>query len=258
MAKGVINLQKESGGVTKITSTDGTGITELVLPESGNLVSVDTAVTDNAIARYDGTSGKLQNSGVIINDNGDLGVGTYPTAKLSTLTTNNNIVENIFMAGILGVTDGFTISKDSVANPKYIFHTTSGLAGLQIDSSGNVLLKAGTGALGYGTGAGGTVTQLTSKSTQVVLNKPTGRITMNNAALGAGATVAFILYNGLIGPSDTITLSIPNLVGNDIFNYRVTYNLYNGGALIFVTNVSSSILSEAISINFNLHKGATS
>ena len=41
MTKGVINLQKESGGVTKITSTDGVGITELVLPESGELVNKD-------------------------------------------------------------------------------------------------------------------------------------------------------------------------------------------------------------------------
>ena len=55
MAKGVINLQKESGGVTKITSTDGATNTELVLPESGNIVSVDSAVTDNTIARFDGT-----------------------------------------------------------------------------------------------------------------------------------------------------------------------------------------------------------
>lgn len=39
MAKGVINLQKESGGVTKITSIDGTGITELVLSESGTVAT---------------------------------------------------------------------------------------------------------------------------------------------------------------------------------------------------------------------------
>ena len=51
MAAGIINLQKASGGITKISSADGTGVTELVVPESGNLVSVDTAVTDNASAK---------------------------------------------------------------------------------------------------------------------------------------------------------------------------------------------------------------
>ena len=80
MAAGVINLQKASGGITKISSADGTGVTELVVPESGNLVSVGTTVTYNAIARYDGTTGKLQNSGVVIDDNGNVGIGVTPSA----------------------------------------------------------------------------------------------------------------------------------------------------------------------------------
>lgn len=188
---------------------------------------------------------------------GNVGIGSFPIAKLSTLGANNGIAENVFVAGILGVTNGFTVSKDSVSNPNYTFQTTNGAIGLEINSSGMVLLKAGTGALGYGTGAGGTVTQLTSKSTAVTLNKPSGQIIMNNAALAAGATASFILFNNLMGSSDTLTLSIPNLIANDIYNYKVTHNLYTGGASIFVTNVTGSTLSEAISINFNLHKGAT-
>ena len=61
MAAGVINLQKASGGVTKITSTDGIGITELVLPESGIVAtkfigSFITAYTifDNCIVAFGG------------------------------------------------------------------------------------------------------------------------------------------------------------------------------------------------------------
>ena len=80
MAKAVINLQKESGGIVKISPVDGLGVTEVTVPESGNLVSVDTAVTDNAIARYDGTTGKVQNSGVIIDDNNNVGIGVAPSA----------------------------------------------------------------------------------------------------------------------------------------------------------------------------------
>ena len=75
MAKAVINLQKESGGIVKISPVDGTGVTELVVPESGNLVSVDAVVTDNAIARYDGATGKLQDSGVFIDDNSNVIAG---------------------------------------------------------------------------------------------------------------------------------------------------------------------------------------
>lgn len=39
MAKAVINLQKESGGIVKISSADGTGVTEVTVPESGELVT---------------------------------------------------------------------------------------------------------------------------------------------------------------------------------------------------------------------------
>ena len=39
MAKGVINLQKESGGITKISSVDGTKVTEVIVPESGELAT---------------------------------------------------------------------------------------------------------------------------------------------------------------------------------------------------------------------------
>jgi len=44
-----------------------------------------------------------------------------------------------------------------------------------------------TAEIGYSTAAQGTVTQLTSKSTGVTLNKSSGQITMNNAALLNGA-----------------------------------------------------------------------
>ena len=44
-----------------------------------------------------------------------------------------------------------------------------------VDDYGNLTLNLGTGGLGYGAGAGGTVTQLTSKYTAVTLNKQIGR-----------------------------------------------------------------------------------
>lgn len=110
MAKAVINLQKESGGITKISSADGTGVTELVVPESGNLVSVDTAVTDNAIARHDGTTGKLQDSGVIIDDNNYMyfGNGTSIAAE----TTKNVKYSVIYMMMLKGMQEQQAIIND--------------------------------------------------------------------------------------------------------------------------------------------------
>jgi hypothetical protein len=58
------------------------------------------------------------------------------------------------------------------------------------------------GGMGYASGTGGTVTQLTSKSTAVALNKLCGQITMHNAALAAGARVSFVVTNSTVGASD--------------------------------------------------------
>lgn len=47
MAKAVINLQKESGGIVKISPVDGIGNTELILPESG-IVATEAYVDANS------------------------------------------------------------------------------------------------------------------------------------------------------------------------------------------------------------------
>lgn len=121
--------------------------------------------------------------------------------------------------------------------------------------NGNVLFSNGT--FGYSTGSGGTVTQLTSKSTAVTLNKPSGQITMNNAALAAGASVFFQVNNSLISTSgDTV------LVGGlwssfDPINYRIEAVRIAGGSFtIRVTNITGVSLSEALVINFAIIKGA--
>ena len=54
-------------------------------------VSGPASSTDNAIVRYDGTTGKLvQNSAVTIDDSGNVGIGTTPQAPLHVV--NNNAV----------------------------------------------------------------------------------------------------------------------------------------------------------------------
>jgi len=81
----------------------------------------------------------------------------------------------------------------TLSNHPVDFYTNS-VARMRIDSSGNIL-NTSSGGLGYGTGSGGTVTQATSKTTNVTLNKTNGKITMNNASLGAGASATFGLLN---------------------------------------------------------------
>ena len=128
---------------------------------------------------------------------------------------------------------------------------------MRIDSSGNVLVTSVAG-LGYGTGSGGTVTQATSKTTSVTLNKPTGQITMNNAALAAGADATFGFSNSVIGANDLIIPQVAGGVAN-----KQTYNVEGypngaGNAVIRLRNLSGGSLSEAVVISFAIIKVATS
>lgn len=110
-----------------------------------------------------------------------------------------------------------------------------------------------TTGIGYATGAGGTVTQATSKSTGVTLNKACGQITMNNAALAAGASVSFTVTNSFCTTSD-LPLVVP--AGN--VNYRAECAAALGGSFVVrVTNVTGGSLSDALAINFAIVKGAT-
>ena len=124
--------------------------------------------------------------------------------------------------------------------------------------NGDILQKTPYG-LGYGTGAGGTVTQLTSKSTAVTLNKPSGQITMNNAALAAGTSVSFTLNNNIIDPSSR-DIIIFNLVASSLANqqnYTLVCNSGASGCIFTLTNRSAGSLSEAVIIDFAVIKGAT-
>jgi len=132
----------------------------------------------------------------------------------------------------------------------------SGVHRLRIDSSGNVLVTNNTGGLGYGTGAGGTVTQSTNKTTSVTLNRPTGQIIMNNAALAANTSVIFSLVNSLISANDLVLVCCgPGPSGT---NYRIEVaGALAGVAQIRVSNITTISLSDSVVINFAIIKGST-
>lgn len=113
-----------------------------------------------------------------------------------------------------------------------------------------------TNVFGYATGAGGTVTQLTSKSTAVTLNELCGQITMHNAALAAGAIVSFTLNNSTILANDVIVL---NHVATATFGpYLLNARAAAGSAIIDVRNTSAGSLSNAIQIRFLVIRGVVS
>jgi hypothetical protein len=106
------------------------------------------------------------------------------------------------------------------------------------------------GVLGYSVAGQGTVTQATSKSTAVTLNKSAGRITMNNAALATATNATFTLNNSLISANDTVILTISGGQATP-GSYNVFANSLAAGTVsITLRNISGGSLSEAVVVNF--------
>ena len=105
---------------------------------------------------------------------------------------------------------------------------------------------------GYAQG-GGSVTQLTDKSTGVELNTPCGEIIMNSASLAADTAVAFTLTNSQIAPQDVVAVSIKSNATAGAYNVN-TLDIDSGSVKIVLRNLTASALSEAVVLNFVLIK----
>jgi hypothetical protein len=122
-----------------------------------------------------------------------------------------------------------------------------------IGASGALLSLSPTAGLGYGPGAGGTVTQATSKATGVTLFKASGQITMNAASLAAGTIVSFALTNTAIAATDVLILN--HISGGTVGSYLLNAQCGAGSATINVRNETAGALAEAIVIQYVLIKG---
>ena len=254
------------------------GATDTVLAAIGKLQA-------QVSAKFDKTGGdvggNINFTGTARRITGDFSNATVANrAMFQTSTANGNTVVSTLPSGS-GTTSGFraygsdnllngvsadliaSISSGDVRLISNVYGTgaylplafyTGGSERMRIDTSGNVLVTS-PAVLGYGVGAGGAVVQATNKFTAVTLNKPTGQITMNNAALAAGASVSFQVNNTLVLSTDTVVVTAFNNT-----NYRVEalYVVGGGNFGVRVTNVTGGSLAEALQINFTIIKGATS
>lgn len=122
-------------------------------------------------------------------------------------------------------------------------------------STGSIKSSSATGGVGYATGAGGTVTQLTSKATGVSLSKICGTITTAADALAANTTVSFILTNTAIGAGDVMIIN--HLSGGTIGSYTFNAQCIGGSATVNIRNVTSGSLSESLTLAFVVIKAVT-
>ena len=192
-----------------------------------------------------------------IDTSGNVGIGGIADYKLDVFNGNLRLNGNArTVAGDSSIyfgsnTNNYIYSGDAT---NIMAFAVNGAERMRIDTSGNVLVTNVAG-LGYGAGAGGTVTQATSKSTAVTLNKPTGKITLNGASLAAATIVSFTLTNTLIAATDTLIINHQSV--GTLGAYTINAACAAGSATISIRNNTAGALAEAIVLNFNLVKGVT-
>jgi hypothetical protein len=150
----------------------------------------------------------------------------------------------------ISVANGLTATRFATAGNVVSNNVVTG----NIIATGEITSNSATAGVGYSAGAGGTVTQLTNKSTAVTLNTITGEITMSDATLGGDATVSFTLTNSAIANTDVIVLN--QVSDANIGKYSFNGKCNTGNAEISVHNMTNNNRSDEIVIRYAVIKAA--
>jgi hypothetical protein len=144
-----------------------------------------------------------------------------------------NVTDTASAAGSLlddlqvGGVSKWTVRKDGAATAAGFIKSTSATAGV-----------------GYATGAGGTVTQATSRTTGVTLDKVCGQITLVAGTIAGHEADEFVLTNSAIEAGDVVVVSIKSgLAAGTAKYYRVGVTAVGAGSCtISVGNIDNGTI----------------
>lgn len=239
-----VTLTDNGTGSVTIAATGGSGSGDVVGPASA---------TDNAVVRYDGTTGKLvQNSAVTIADTtGDITAGKYNTVAISgsstptltvtgtTAVSGTNTGDQTSIVGITGtkaqfdtaVSDGgIVFVGDVISTTNFASTTSAQLAGVISD-------ETGSGALVFGTSPDLTTPDINDATADSLTAGTTsaGVLLKNNA----GTTVASFG----VGSSSSTNIALSGTVALGTNNITMTGSLAATGARVtkgWFTDVEST------------------
>lgn len=139
----------------------------------------------------------------------------------------------------------FTVTKEGNVSVAGTLNVTgaSTLTGA-VTFKGAAKSDSATAGIGYATGAGGTVTQLTSRTTGVTLDKICGTITLVAGTITAHQADEFVLTNSTIAANDIVVVNIKSgLAAGTAKYYKVTVVAVNTGqCTISVGNIDNATI----------------
>jgi hypothetical protein len=241
----------------------GTGVATAMKVGTVNVEFGNIRVAGNTFSSTN-TNGNLNftpaGSGSVVISKVDIQSGSIVSDDAT--ITGGFISNVVFTGSFVGITliESDKFSTKNSSNGVSLESNNVFAEGTSADLDLNIAAK-GTGSVnfshkfGYAAGTGGSVTQLTNKSTAVTLNKLSGRITMSNAALNRNSGISFVLNNSFIAPTDIVIVNIVS--GATVNIYTATIDAITTGACtIHLRNHSTGTdLSEAVVLNFVVIKG---
>lgn len=256
-------LPGQTGNNGKLLTTDGASASWTDTINTAKTFAADITLSGNA-RRIKGDLSSFTRSDRLTFTNsgssGEAAVSVCPSTSFGTggawYAYGKDDIDNSSFVSVycnrLSSRAGLDSSKTGTDAALPLFFSIGGTAALQIHETSLHVRSVGGGGIGYGVGSGGTVTQLTSKSTGVTLNKPSGQITTHNASLAANTDVSFVLTNSVVEVGDAVYVT-----GSSAANYLYRTGLAaSGGVTVFIRNTTAGSLSDALTIDFKVIKGA--
>ena len=169
-------------------------------------------------------------------------------AAMADLVAVWNNVATTFSGIKLDVTDTASAAGSFLLNL-----LVGGAARFQVTKAGAVTAASSirstsnSAGVGYATGAGGVVTQATSRTAGVTLNAICGQITLFAAAISGHEADQFVLTNSAIEPGDVVVVSIKSgLTAGTAKYYNVQVVAVNTGqCTISVGNIDNGTVPAA-------------
>lgn len=221
-ATGAISLAR----ATTVTGTFGVTGAGTVTSTSASALTVGANGATNPVVQVDANTASVA-TGIKIT--GAAAAAGVAIAAISS-GTNENLTINAKGSGTI------TLGNESTGN---IVATRAIAGALGITSSGP------TAGIGYATGAGGAVSQATSRTTGVTLNTVSGAITLVSAA-GSTTPASFTVTNSAVAATDVVVACQKS--GTD--KYVVEVTAVSAGSFQLTTYTTGGTTTETPVLNF--------
>lgn len=219
------------GGSTNFTFNSSTNELSVgnALSGSGGITTVGTVNALNCDATANVTAQGYIIGGAIASNSLLIAAGNITGANLIGPLANGTSNIAITSSGNIAMTVG------GVANVIVVSSTTLNTG--NVAATGGIT-SAGALGIGYAAGAGGVITQLTSRTTSVIINKTTGSVTLCSAA-GTNAYQTFTVTNSTVAVNDVIIINQKS--GTDQYEAYVTNVAAGSFKITFATTGGTTV-----------------